>query len=128
MLEQFSNYVNSNSIQDIYNFICNHLEKQGCRSKHDENNPLYRNGNHSCAIGCLITDDEYLKGIEGLPVEQIFIDCDVKISKKKQKFLSHMQEVHDLSYNLEVLQRKMNEVADDYSLTPFTFSPDLNWD
>ena len=46
--------------QEIFNIVAAHLMKQGCISVSSLNYCVYRNPEGlRCAVGCLITDDEY---------------------------------------------------------------------
>jgi hypothetical protein len=52
---------------DIFNYVVDHLRKQGDKSLHPDGGICaYRGRNENmCAVGCLIADDEYDPSLEG---------------------------------------------------------------
>ena len=60
--------------KDIFNYVIDHLRKQGCQSLVDhEDNCAYRGkGGTMCAVGVLIADDEYNPTWEGNSIDFLF--------------------------------------------------------
>ena len=59
------------TMQEVFNKVCDHLLAQGARSETDPNSDMhvcaYRGANDmQCAVGCLIKDEYYSPGLEGL--------------------------------------------------------------
>lgn len=51
--------------QEIFDKVKAHLLGQGARCTDEVNKCMYRSGSMRCAIGCLITDENYRQSIEG---------------------------------------------------------------
>ena len=64
-----------NNIQEVFDYVASHLIRQGRQSKTDDlsyGGCSYRgNGGTSCAVGCLIPDEEYKVVLEGLSVTEL---------------------------------------------------------
>ena len=90
---------------DVFNYIVEHLRKQGTRSifidfEGDEN-CLYRGDEGTmCAAGCLMTDDEYHPSLEGnaidhlLKMKRLSPSLDDRI-KPNLNMLMDLQNFHD---------------------------------
>lgn len=112
--------------QNIYDKVATHLFTQGRRSRFGSS-CMYRDDlGNSCAVGCLIPNDEYLYEME-------FRDADRLISMFKDRvpsiaamepfkdLLSHLQYVHDSSYNwsdTSTMRRALKEIATSRNLDP----------
>jgi hypothetical protein len=86
----------------------------------------YRGDNGlSCAVGCLIPDDEYLSDMECLSVSELTDEfTSVKLSKHLSKFLTRNQ---DLLMDLQALHdsilphnwpNRLAQIAERYNLIP----------
>ena len=92
---------------DVFNYVVDHMQKQGKQSLFEGGDTCaYRgDGGTMCAVGCLMTDDEYdpsweNKGITVL-VEQNMLNPDLKKRiEPNLQMLSDLQLLHDnyLSY------------------------------
>ena len=82
--------------QEIFNTVCDHLMKQGEHSM-NYNGCAYRGlKGQKCAVGCLITDDEYSVGMEGSDVERLFDRGDLPSRLKPHaELLVRLQIIHD---------------------------------
>jgi len=67
-----------NTIQEVFDRVVAHLIKQGKQSLTEENRYSYSGGcsyrgvnGTSCAVGCLIPDDEYKVVLEGVSVIEL---------------------------------------------------------
>lgn len=91
------------SEQEIFDTVARHLILQGVRSNRPgQRRPIicgYRGQDGtSCAVGCLISDEEYDEDMEGRGVQYLleeFVEDD--ISHRTENLLSRLQEVHDES-------------------------------
>jgi hypothetical protein len=95
---------------DIFNYVIDHLRKQGKRSifinYEGEDRCAYRGENGAmCAAGCLITDDEYSPSFENNSintlVKQNLLTPDLKKRfETNERMISDLQSLHDhrLSY------------------------------
>lgn len=87
--------------QETFEKVVNHLLTQGVLATEDGTNKtrcMYRGHNGTkCAIGCLITDEEYKPSMEGLGITEIrgkYI-FPTSITKHSGHFLSVLQSLHD---------------------------------
>jgi len=87
--------------QKTFNKVARHLLEQGERAS-DMGTCRYRDGNgRSCAVGCLIPDDEYTPGFEGDIVsfdEGVSVPLIVKYLKSRGfnlELLGDLQDLHD---------------------------------
>jgi hypothetical protein len=88
---------------DVFNYVVGHLRKQGCQSlqEGEDGGCAYRgDGGTMCAVGCLITDDEYDPRWEGDGIYHLITgECSPPALKKRLepncKMLMDLQEFHD---------------------------------
>jgi len=88
--------------QEVFDKVATHLLTQMVRSA-DEDGCLYRGPNGlKCAIGCLIPDDKYDSGMEGLAAVSILVDKALPISIPDEEafnswseYLRVFQQIHD---------------------------------
>jgi hypothetical protein len=65
------NFPNPEDNQAVFNFIINHLRKQGKQATDVKGGCVYRTDDgEACAVGCLIPEDEYHSKFEGEPVNR----------------------------------------------------------
>lgn len=88
--------------QEIFETVSRHLFKQGKRSVSGSGSCcLYRGPNGtSCAVGCLIPDDQYNPGMEYISVDRLienFVDTTpvLKSLKRNVGLLAELQSAHD---------------------------------
>jgi hypothetical protein len=87
---------------DIFNYVVDHLRKQGTRSlSRAEDNCAYRgDGGTMCAVGCLMTDDEYHPSCEGNSIVFLLWETTLAPSLKERvepnfSMLMDLQNFHD---------------------------------
>lgn len=108
--------------QEAFNKIVARLMDGTGRSVNDEGRCMYRAPNGlSCAVGCLIPDDEYDEGIEGIPADELpHLDC---LNGLDFNMLENIQFVHDKPLNWTGTKlngegiRYLRRIADRYDLT-----------
>ena len=106
--------------QEVFNTVVTHLRSQGRKST-DHEGCLYRGPNGtSCAVGCLITDEEYSPRMERTNVQALLARDETPVSLK-DRLLPHMdllinlQSVHD-DYTAEQWEKRLEIVAQQKSL------------
>jgi hypothetical protein len=111
--------VNNKSLQEIFDFVANHLLTQNKKSVEESGTCLYRCGDLKCAVGALISDEDYNYSFEMQSLrlladkkETIFSD----IEESKLAFLMHLQEIHD-DYAIEEWSEKLSILGSDYNLS-----------
>lgn len=79
---------------------------------------LYRNGDKRCAIGWLITDEEYLVEFEGYGVDHILSESyELKsIRDLDERFLERLQMCHDESESPEDMKKRLRAFAGAHNL------------
>jgi len=100
------------TVQQVFNFVAEHLIKQGQPSLLEKNNICFNNcayrslnseGNKiSCAVGCLISDANYDESIENTPVASVLeqpVYRDIDISDYMMELLTDLQDIHDTNVN-----------------------------
>jgi hypothetical protein len=85
------------SFQEIFDQIVTHLRKQGCKSIAGASTCLYRGPNGTkCAVGCMISDDDYDPSMEGKGITTIIrLSKNLKVLSPYRKLLVEMQNIHD---------------------------------
>ena len=111
--------VNNKSLQEIFDFVACHLLTQNAKAVEDSGTCLYRHGDLKCAVGALISDEDYDCSFEMNSIkilndkkETIFSD----IEKSKLEFLMHLQEIHD-DYVIEEWPEELSILGSDYNLS-----------
>jgi len=91
----------TDSAQDVFNRVINHLVSQGQKSVSVDGLCLYRSpSGASCAVGCLISEDDYSPSMEGADVG--FVVREYKSLQWLRKFedlLDDLQDLHDVDCN-----------------------------
>lgn len=92
--------LNDLTAQEVYNTVKAHLIKQGDVSFDGRGDCAYRGDNgRSCAVGCLIPDDEYDFKMEGQTVDSLLDECDLELSHDLRGFLTtHRKLLKDLQW------------------------------
>lgn len=111
--------VNNKSFQEIFDFVANHLLTQNDKSIADSGTCLYRYGDLKCAVGALISDEDYDCNFEMQSLkllvdkkETIFSD----IEESRLAFLMLLQSIHD-EYLPQTWPEKLSILALNYSLS-----------
>ena len=87
-----------NNAQEVFDHIINHLVTQGKRSYSDNDKMcLYRSASGmSCAVGCLMSDEEYDPAMEGEEVGNVIRRFkQVSWMAKYRSLLDDLQDLHD---------------------------------
>lgn len=102
--------------QEAFDKAALHLLRQGRKSQDSDDICLYRGpGGTKCAIGALITDDEYEYRMELLPVSAIKHKC-LSLAGLDGYLLKDMQTLHD-AYDVAEWPRRLQEVAARFGLS-----------
>ena len=80
------------SEQSVFDQVAGHLLRQGKQSMYGTN-CYYRMGDLSCAVGCLIGDDEYYFKMEGKTYRRFFVDHGT--TARHYDLLVELQRLHD---------------------------------
>jgi hypothetical protein len=100
--------------QEIFDTVVKHLATQGRRAADDEGRCRYRAPDGAkCAVGCLLTDEEYNPAWEGEVVDN------ARLPPRFADSLAvwgELQSAHDHSSSVEDLHEKLGEIADKHSL------------
>lgn len=106
--------------QEIFDKVVTHLRKQGCKS-FDEftQSCLYRGPNGtSCAVGCLIPDEEYTSAIEGDIVDALIYRFQLPSLIPMQsniELLGAFQRMHDFD-EVSTWEQEFARVANRFNL------------
>lgn len=92
--------INEATLQDIFDQASNHLLKQNKKAREEYSTTCrYRtNDGLMCAVGCLISDDEYSHSFEGKSLQQldeVNWERDLALDNDVIDLLDAMQEIHD---------------------------------
>jgi hypothetical protein len=108
--------------QEIFDKVATHLFTQGMRSIDSEERCCYRGPNNtSCAIGCLIPDENYDKNMENECIVTLINNNKHNHSEKwnffaiwkdKKNLLQALQSVHDYSNNWQSTVKMRKALAD----------------
>lgn len=80
--------------QEAFDKMVAHLRKQGQKAYENGACRYRTKGGLMCAVGCLITDAEYKRSMEGRGVEYMLPDHEV-LQDLDPPFLAEMQDTHD---------------------------------
>lgn len=94
--------------QEVFDFVTEHLLTQGKQSY--QGSCLYRGPNRTaCAVGCLLTDEEYTPNMEGVSAYDLQVHLLSSFWKEHQRLLQDLQSAHDDKANVEPgPERKFN--------------------
>lgn len=110
--------------QEIFDKVVTHLRTQKGRAFNDDNGQCrYRMNGMSCAVGCLIPDEEYSPSLEGRTLNKMMTEFVVPPTIQKmiddghQTLLSRFQNIHDSGeYNAEYWENAFKVLANDFKL------------
>lgn len=119
------------NLQEIFNKVVLHLNKQGVKSVNEDGRCMYRGDNGTmCAVGCLIHDNVYLNEhnprIEGLPVTYNQVQEHLRLSgiscdKETIELLHELQQLHDdrltCSFTSPRFLSKVKYIASEFDLS-----------
>ena len=112
--------INNKSFQEIFDFVANHLLTQNARAIGEDGTCLYRCGDLKCAVGALISDEDYnysfemqnLRVLADKEEKTIFSD----IEESRLAFLIHLQAIHD-DYVIEEWPEKLSALGSYFELS-----------
>lgn len=123
------------SPQQVFDRVATHLIQQGHASfcVNDLDNPtcMYRGPyGAKCAVGCLISDDDYKPEYEGksATVSDIFKILPVEQTGYMESFVSDLQSAHDIQFadgDFDKWLGQMFLVAKDFNLSANVLTPEL---
>lgn len=79
---------------EIIDFVTDHLLKQGARAV-EESVCRYKLGEMSCAVGCLISPEDYIPLFENKGVKSVLIELKLDVPEEISNLLSRLQFIHD---------------------------------
>jgi hypothetical protein len=111
--------VNNKSLQEIFDFVANHLLTQNAKAIEGSGTCFYRCGDLKCAVGALISDEDYdcsfemqnLRTLSGKK-ETIFNH----IEESRLEFLIHLQAIHD-DFVIKEWPEKLSILGSDFNLS-----------
>ncbi len=111
--------------QEIFDYVCQHLAKQG-RSAVDQGGLCrYRmEDGRMCAVGCLLTDEEAERTGEGAGVSKALLPARLE---PHRKFLKKLQEAHDVFDSKLGLCTKLSLIAQEHYLSPSAIELIKEW-
>jgi len=115
----------TDSAQDVFNRVINHLVSQGQKSVSVDGLCLYRSpSGASCAVGCLISEDDYSPSMEGADVGFVVREYkSLQWLRKFEELLDDLQDLHDLDCNWDNQglssggRKQIQLIADHHRLT-----------
>jgi hypothetical protein len=108
--------------QEVFDYVSNHLLTQNKRSVQGYDACAYRGDNNtSCAIGCMIKNNEYLPTMEGLNISQLLHKENINPSLKArllphENLLCSLQVIHDM-HRSNLWKVKLTTLANEQNLT-----------
>lgn len=112
--------------QEAFDKMVAHLRKQGQKA-HENGACRYRTKDGlMCAVGCLLTDEEYKRGMEGMCVDALLPAYEV-LQDLDPHVLAEMQDTHD-AYDPTDWEARFADTATRYGLvyvpaTPIPHTP-----
>jgi hypothetical protein len=111
--------VNNKSLQEIFDFVANHLLTQNAKAIEGSGTCLYRCGDLKCAVEALISDEDYdcsfemqnLRILSGRK-ETIFNH----IEESRLEILIHLQMIHD-DFLIEEWPEKLSILGSRFNLS-----------
>ena len=106
--------------QEIFDTVRDHLLKQGVKSQTDLGGPvqcMYRGpGGLKCAVGCLITDEEYLPEMEGTDIDKLDLEFfNLEHLGSYMYLIADLQDCHD-HYEPSSWAKRLQEIAEHHGL------------
>ncbi|RWB08803.1 MAG: hypothetical protein EOQ39_18680 [Mesorhizobium sp.] len=106
--------------QEIFDKVATHLLTQNAKSQDLLGGTcLYRGSKGlTCAVGCLISDEAYAKGMEGSAFTNLMEVWSMRLPvwfPANQQLLAALQRCHD-SLDVDHWRSRLAEIADDFGL------------
>lgn len=109
--------------QEIYDTVCAHLAKQKTRSMTMDSCSYRGEDNKSCAVGCLITNDEYDEEMDSIHlitgVREIFErypHVANRIGMDNLPLLGRLQVAHDTPTSAKDLKLTLSNIAETFQI------------
>ena len=106
--------------QEVYDTVCAHLAQQKTRSHLDGQGCAYRGREgRKCAVGCLISDDEYSPDMECKIVGTL--SCYGELPDRLRPFvhlLRELQKAHDFCATPEAIRHYLLRTAERHDIIP----------
>ena len=99
--------------QEVFDQVSAHLLKQKEKSLEDGKCRYKGPRNLLCAAGCLISDSEYRREMEGQSWSDLISDG--WVPDTHESLIWKLQTIHD-SYDVDNWEKKLKETADHYNL------------
>lgn len=126
------------SLQQLYDDICSHLDRQGCQSLGSGGSLvpacMYRGvEGRKCAVGGILPDQYYTPNMEGMGAEELLGEYPELVEYIREHYhlgggieevedlLLRTQRVHD-EFLVETWAVQFERAAIDFNLTPYTFT------
>lgn len=105
--------------QQIFDKVATHLHKQNAQARSSQHGCAYRAPDgRRCAVGCLLTDDEYDRGMEGARVPWLIEHGGIpRRLRPHADLLTSLQNVHD-NYLPEAWPGALRDRANTHGLSP----------
>ena len=100
--------------QEAFDKMVAHLRKQGQKAQENGTCRYRTKEGLMCAVGCLISDAEYKRGMEGMGVEHMMAAYEV-LQDLDPPFLAEMQDTHD-AYDPADWEKRFASTAARYGL------------
>ncbi len=122
---------NTATSQEVFDFVANHLRKQGMpATEHGEcrYRAIHNKQRVSCAVGCLITNEEYSSQMEQISFQDLLkqdllptrdTEGVLTLWGQHKELLQTLQSLHDASnawHTTENLEKRLKILAHDYKL------------
>lgn len=106
-------------LQHVYDTMVNHLRQQKTRAVNANGSCLYRtkNGN-KCAVGCLISDEEYERELERVLLESVIsrLMGGEPQPPRLKDLLRYMQQTHDGITDVSEWEQAFKDLAAQFDL------------
>lgn len=88
--------------QEVFDQVANHLLTQNQKSEDNEGLCFYKNRNLKCAVGCLISEEEYSPEFENQPIFSLNIKTHIELLQKLQR-LHDNKPIKDWKNELKII-------------------------
>lgn len=103
--------------QQIFDRVVQHLAQQKHAATNVQGMCLYRAPKgRSCAVGCLIPNDQYESNFENTGVRALVGDGTLLFPNTNVELLVRLQEAHDLTNNANALCHILRNIASEFDL------------
>jgi hypothetical protein len=116
--------------QEIFDHVCKHLAKQKKRCFDPKADQCrYRYGEMSCAVGSLISDEDYDRVMDDKNCSaEIVIDKWFPVAGSVGRLCRDLQVDHDIGINAEALKERLKLTAKNHKLKPDAIDLITEWE